>query len=352
LFCKGDVNNMKALVKYGEAEGAYELREIEVPKPGAGEVLIQMKATAICGTDMSILYNKYKGRKPIPIPITLGHEGAGVIAALGKDVDSLTIGDRVAFEPLRGCGHCFDCKLGNKNMCHDWEHLGITCDGTFAEYVVVPEDSVHKLPENVSFQNASCLEPIGLTARSLEHVKPMLGDTAAIIGPGKIGLFHLQALKASGVTEVFMIGLDKDKKRFEIAEKLGADFIINGSKEDPIEKIKDLTKGRGVDIVIETANSPKCFTMAIDLAAARGRVSTFGLYPEATVAPITLIRQGITIYGDVAILTKHFIRALRWVETKKVLAEPVITKSFALKQAEEAIEVFKDGKEGAIIFEN
>jgi len=180
----------------------------------------------------------------------------------------------------------------------------------------------------------------------------MLGDTAAIIGPGKIGLFHLQALKASGVTEVFVIGLDKDKKRFEIAKKLGADFIVNGSKEDPIEKIKDLTKGRGVDIVIETANSPKCFTMAINLAAARGRISTFGLYPEATISPITLLRQGITVYGDVAILTKHFIRALRWVEIKKVLAEPIITKHFSLDQSKEAIEVFKEGREGAIIFKN
>jgi threonine dehydrogenase-like Zn-dependent dehydrogenase len=343
---------MKAIIKNAEEAGSFEVREVDIPKPKKGEVLVQIKATAICGTDISILYNKYKGRKPVPIPIILGHEGAGIITDLGKDVNSFSIGDRVGFESLRGCGKCTDCKLGNKNMCRDWEHLGITYDGTFAEYVVVPEDSVHKLPENVSFLNASCLEPIGLTARSLEHVKPMLGDTAAIIGPGKIGLFHLQALKASGVTEVFVIGLDKDKKRFEIAKKLGADFIINGSKEEPIEKIKDLTKGRGVDIVIETANSPKCFTMAINLATVRGRISTFGLYPEATIAPITLIRQGITIYGDVALLTKHFIRALRWIESKKVLAKPVITKSFALKQAKEAIDVFKEGKEGAIIFEN
>lgn len=343
---------MKALVKYNEKAGSFEVREVDIPKPEKGEVLIQIKATAMCGTDLSILYNKCKGRKPVPIPLIVGHEGAGVIADIGKDVKSLTISDRVGFEPLRGCRKCINCKLGDKNLCHDWEHLGITYNGTLAEYVIVPEDSIHKLPKNVSFTNASCLEPIGLTARSLEHVRPILGDTAAIIGPGKIGLFHLQALKASGVSEIFVIGLDKDKNRFDIAKKLGTDFIINGSKEDPIEKIKDLTKGRGVDIVIETANSPKCFTMAINLTAARGRISTFGLYPEATISPITLLRQGIIVYGDVAILTKHFIRALRWVECKKVLAEPVIIKSFSLEQAKEAIDVFKEGREGAIIFEN
>ena len=343
---------MKALVKCDEKAGSFEVREVDVPKIGACDVLVQMKATAICGTDISLLDNRYKGKKPVPIPIIPGHEGAGIIADIGKEVKYFKVGDRVAFEALQGCGHCPDCKIGNKNMCHYWEHLGLTCDGTFAEYILVSRDLVHKLPDNISFKNASCLEPIGLTVRSLSNVKPVLGERAAIIGPGKIGLFHLQALKASGVSEIFIIGLDKDKKRFEIAEKLGASFIINGSNEDPVKKVMDLTEGRGVDIVVETANSPKCFSMAIDLAGPKARISTFGLYPEAKISPITILRKGLTICGDVALLTKHFIRAIRWIEIKKVLAEPVITRSFSLEQAEEAIRIFKEGTEGAIIFEN
>lgn len=343
---------MKALVKFSKEPGAYELREVDVPKPGTGEVLVQIKATAICGTDIQLLDGKYIGRKPVPIPIISGHEGTGIIADVGKEVKTLTIGDRVVFEPLRGCVHCHDCKLGNKNMCQDWEHLGLTCDGTFAEYIVVVQDVVHLLPENVSFRNASCLEPIGLTVRSLEHLNPVLGERAVIIGPGKIGLFHLQALKASGVSEIFVIGLDRDKKRFEIAEKLDATAIINGSKEDPIKKVMDLTKGRGVDLVVETAHSPQCFSMAIDLAGPKARLSTFGLYPEATIAPLSIIRKGLTVCGDVALLTRHFLRAIRWVEIGKVIAEPVITRSFSLDESEEAIRVFKEGSEGAIIFEN
>ncbi|HER23477.1 MAG TPA: hypothetical protein ENO17_00205 [Candidatus Atribacteria bacterium] len=343
---------MKALVKYSEEPSAYEVREVDVPKVGACDILVQMKATAICGTDISLLENRYKGKKPVPIPIIPGHEGVGVIADIGKEVKDFKVDERVAFEALQGCGHCLDCKLGNKNMCQYWEHLGLTCDGTFAEYILVPQELVHKLPDNISFRNASCLEPMGLTVRSLANVKPVLGETAVIIGPGKIGLFHLQALKASGISEIFVIGLDKDKTRFEIAKKLGASIIVNGSKEDPIKKVMELTKGRGVDIVIETANSPKCFSMAIDLAAPKARVSTFGLYPEATIAPLSVIRKGLTICGDVALLTKHFLRAIRWVEINKVLAEPVITRSFSLEQAEEAIRVFKEGNEGAIIFEN
>jgi threonine dehydrogenase-like Zn-dependent dehydrogenase len=343
---------MKALVKYSEKEGAYEVREVSKPKVGNNDVLIQMKATAICGTDISLLENKYKGKKPIPIPIIPGHEGVGIITDIGKEVKNFQIGDRVAFEALQGCGQCTDCKLGNKNMCQYWEHLGLTCDGTFAEYILVPCELVHKLPDNISFRNASCLEPMGLTVRSLSNIKPALGETATIIGPGKIGLFHLQALKASGVTEVYIIGLDRDKKRLEIAEKLGASAIINADEENPLKKIMDLTGGRGVDIVIETAYSPECFSLTIELAAPKARVSAFGLYLEAIVSPIQIIRKGLTICGDVALLTKHFIRAIRWLEIGKVLAEPIITRSFPLEEAEEAVKVFKEGTEGAIIFEN
>ncbi len=343
---------MKALVKYSAESNVYEVREVEVPKVGPGDVLVQIKATAICGTDISLLENKYKGRKSVPIPIIPGHEGVGIIADIGKGVKDLQIGDRVAFEALKGCGQCLDCKLGNKNMCQYWEHLGLTQDGTFAEYVLVPSELIHKLPDHISFKNASCLEPMGLTVRSLANVKPVLGETAAIIGPGKIGLFHLQALKASGVTEVYVIGLDRDQKRFEIAKRLGASAIINADKEDPLKKVMNLSRGRGVDIVIETAYSPQCFSLAIELAAPKARVSTFGLYLEATIAPIQIIRKGLTIFGDVALLTKHFLRAIRWVEIGKVLAEPVITRSFPLEQAEEAIRVFREGNEGAIILEN
>jgi len=343
---------MKALVKYSAEANAYEVREIDEPKVGSNDVLVQIKATAICGTDISLLENKYKGKKPVPIPIIPGHEGVGIIAKIGKGVKDFKVGNRVAFEALQGCGQCTDCKLGNKNMCQYWEHLGLTCNGTFAEYILVPDELVHKLPDNISFRNASCLEPMGLTVRSLANVKPVLGDTAVIIGPGKIGLFHLQALKASGVTEVYVIGLDRDKKRFEIAERLGANLIINAEKEDPLKTVMDLTRGRGADIVIETAHSPQCFSLAIELAAPKARISTFGLYLEAAIAPIQVIRKGLTICGDVALLTKHFIKAIRWIEIGKVLAEPVITRSFPLEEAEEAIRVFKKGNEGAVILEN
>ena len=235
-------------------------------------------------------------------------------------------------------------------MCVDWEHIGITCDGTFAEYVVVPAELAHKLPKGVSFANAACLEPMSLAARTLEYVKPMVGDTAAIIGPGTIGMFHLQALKAAGA-EVIIIGIDQDEKRFEIARKSGADHIINSSREDAVKTIREVTGGLGAEIVVETASSPEAVHLATEIASARGRIALFGLYPEATVSPLIILRSGLSIYGDVGTLPRHFLRAIRWMEQKKVVAEPLIQRRFKLEEVNEAFESLREGETVKVIFE-
>jgi threonine dehydrogenase-like Zn-dependent dehydrogenase len=232
-----------------------------------------------------------------------------------------------------------------------WRHLGITCDGTFAEYRVVPAFTACKLPDSVSPVDAAFIEPISLAVRTFEHVKPLLGDTVAIIGPGSIGLFHLQAFKSAGAAKIMVIGLDQDAKRFEIAKKLGADHIVNGSKEDVVKRVRELTDGLGADIVVETANHPSTVPLAVNLAAARGRVHLFGLYPEATMSPLTLLRAGVTMAGDVATLPRYFLRAIRWVEYKKVLAEPMVSCRFKLDQAKEAFDAFSQGGAVKVLFE-
>ena len=172
-----------------------------------------------------------------------------------------------------------------------------------------------------------------------------------VIGPGSVGLLHLQALKASGVDKVIVIGIEKDRQRFEIAESLGADVIVYSDKDDPVKAVMDATGGLGADVVIETANHPVVWDYLLDIVAARGRISTFGLYPEARIKPLALLRKGATIYGDVALLSKHFVRAIKWLETKKVSGEKLITKRFALDQMEEAFKVFRPGETIKVLFE-
>jgi threonine dehydrogenase-like Zn-dependent dehydrogenase len=343
---------MKAIIKPTPEEGSVEVADVPTPQPKENEVLIKIKATGICYTDVAIINGKYKGRKPVPIPIILGHEGAGIVEEVGKNVKGILPGERVAFEALSGCGVCYNCLNGYKNMCTNWEHIGITCNGTFAEYIAIDASLVHKIPAQVSFVDAACLEPISLTVRTLEHVKPMVGDTVAIIGPGSIGLFHLQALRSAGASKIIVIGIDKDEKRFEIARKLGADHIINASREDVVKAVRDLTGGIGAEIVVEAANSAETVNLAIEIAAARGRVAYFGLYPEATISSVTFLRSGLTLFGDVGLLPHHFIRAIRWVEYKKVVAEPLVTRTFKLSEVREAIEAFNKGDSVKVIFED
>ena len=331
---------MKAIVKTTSEPNEYMVKDVPIPEVRENTVLVQVKATGLCYTDISILKGAYKGRKPVPIPMVMGHEGSGIVSKVGKGVAGLKEGQRVAFEPLSGCGKCKNCMNGNKNMCLDWNHIGITYDGTFAEYVLIPAELVHPLPDNVSFVDGAIMEPLGLAVRSIEHVRPQLGETAVIIGPGTVGLLHLQALKSSGVAKIIVIGLDADKHRFEVAKKLGATHIVNASVVDPVEEVMKITDGNGTDVLIETASSPKVWDYMLDLMAPRGRLSCFGLYPESNFQPIKAIRGGVTIYGDVAFLPRHFIRGLSWLESGKVSGEALVTKRYSLDQAEQAFEDF------------
>lgn len=342
---------MKAIFKDSPEKGSFALKEAPLPQVKPGYVLINIKAAGLCNTDISIIDNTYVGRRPVPIPLILGHEGAGIVHEIGDGVCGLEIGDRVSFEAVMGCGTCNYCKVGLKNMCQNWEHIGITCDGAFAEYLLVHAELVHKLPPSISFADAAFLEPIGLTARSLERIKPLVGETAAIIGPGTIGLLHLQALKAAGMARVIVIGLDRDKHKFEIAKNLGADYIVNSSFDDPIAAVNEITSGMGANIVVESANSKHALSVAVDVAAVDGRVSCFGLYPEATINFLNVARRSVTLFGDVAQLSRHFMRAIDWVSFGKVTALPLVTHRFPFDQVDDAIAAFRGGGL-KVLFEN
>lgn len=342
---------MKAIIKATSEAGSLQVADMLAPEPAPGQILVQIKATGICYSDVSVLNNTYKGRRPIPIPLIMGHEGAGVVAELGSGVSGYKVGDRVALDPLSGCGGCLQCKNGFKNMCLKWEHIGLTCHGTFAEYLALPANLVHKMPDNMDFADAAFLEPLSLVVRSLEKAKLMVGETVTILGPGSLGMFHLQAFKAAGASKVIMVGLEQDRKRFDIAKDLGADHIINIGKEDPLEAVLAYTGGLGADIVVETANSPKATQLSFDLAAPRGRVILFGLYPEASFSPVQMLRKGLTVFGDVAVLPRLFLTAMNWVVTEKVSAQKMITKRFSLDQAAEAFDAGRLGETIKVLFE-
>jgi threonine dehydrogenase-like Zn-dependent dehydrogenase len=342
---------MKAIIKATSEADSLEVSNLPTPEVGPGDVLVRVHASGICYTDSTILHNKYIGRKPVPIPMVLGHEAAGEIVEVGEGVPQERVGERVALEPIAGCGVCRQCLTGHQNMCANWEHIGITRDGTFAEYISLPSRQAHVIGEDVTYAVASMNEPFGLVVRTLEQVKPLIGETAAIIGPGSIGMLHLLALKASGLGKVIMVGLSADAKRFSIAEKLGADGSIAVDREDAVEAINRATNGAGADIVVETASSPKATQLAFEIVAPRGRISLFGLYPTAEFSPVKMLRKGVQAFGDVAQVTHHFVTASRIMASGVIDFAPMITHRFSLDQAADGFAAVREGEAVKVVFE-
>jgi len=342
---------MKAIIKATEAAGSLAVEDVASPRVGRGEVLVKIHTTGICHTDVTVLENAYVGRRPVPIPVVMGHEAAGEIVESGEGVHPGRVGERVALEPISGCGHCRQCLTGHQNLCEDWEHIGLTRDGTFAEYIAVPAKQAHRISDNVSFDVAAMAEPFGLVVRTLEQVNPVVGETAAVVGPGPIGLMHLLAFKAAGISSVTMVGLSSDEGRFALAKKLGADHFIRVDAENPSDAIKAVTNGLGADIVVETASSPKAVRTALEVAAPLGRVSLFGLYREADIGPVQMLRKGLTVFGDVAQLTHHFLQALRIMAGGRIDFLPLITHRSTLDKAAEAFSTAGRGDAVKILFQ-
>jgi len=342
---------MKAVIKASKEAGSLAVADMPKPEPKAGEVLVRLHGASICYSDYSILNNTYVGRKPVPVPMIMGHEGAGTIEELGPGVAGCAVGDRVVLEPIAGCGYCRSCKNGLKNMCPNWHHIGITCDGTFAEYITIAAEQTHRIPDSMGFAEAALLEPLGLAVRSLEQSRPMVGESVAILGPGSLGMMHLLAFKAAGASKVIMIGVESDRSRLESARNLGASHTVDLNQCNPVEAVMEYTEGLGANIVVETANSPKATELAFDLAAARGRVVLFGLYPEATFKPVKMLRNGVTAYGDVGVASRHVLRAMNWVESDKVRVRDLIQKTFSLDEGRQAFDAAHKGETIKSVFE-
>jgi threonine dehydrogenase-like Zn-dependent dehydrogenase len=333
---------MKAGVKVAEGPGNFEVKQVPVPSLGDGDVLIQIKTTGVCGTDVLIYDWAYRGRSPVRPPLVLGHEGAGVVAELGKNVKGLKVGDKVGTEAIVGCGSCYYCRQGRFNHCPQWDHIGVTFNGTFAEYLKVPASIIHRLPENVSLEEGSLLEPLSIAVNAIDHIKISLGDNVAIVGPGTLGLLLVQAVRCSGASKLVVLGLAEDKFRLEKTKELGADLTLFVDQGDPVKEVLEMTHGMGLDGVIEAGGTTESFNLAFKLVRAGGQIAVLGYGSRGEVAPITLARQEICMCGVTASIPKNYEQALRWLETKKVTPEAIISHRLGLDEAEKGIHLMRD----------
>lgn len=267
---------MKNRAAYMTELNKMEIREVPVPEPKEQEVLVKLEYVGICGSDVHYFHDGRCGDFIVDGDFMLGHECAGTIVKLGSGVTKLAVGDKVALEPGITCGQCEFCKSGRYNLCPDVQFLATPpVQGCYENYIAFPENMCFKLPENISTKEGALVEPLSVGMHAASQGQIGLGDQVVILGAGCIGLVTLLACKAYGATDITVV--DVIPKRLEYAKKLGATRTINGKDSDVIAEIEKLTKGMGVEKVIETAGSPVTIAQTPYLVKNGGTIVLVGL---------------------------------------------------------------------------
>ena len=290
---------MKALVltEYDH----FEYRDVPRPEVGADDVLIEVKACGICGSDVHGIDGSSGRRLP---PIIMGHEAAGVICQTGSNVTDWQAGDRVTFDSTVSCGGCHFCRRGEINLCDNRLVLGVSCDefhrdGAFAEYVAVPQNILYRLPDGVTFEHAAMVEPVSIAVHAVGRVPIELGDTAVVVGTGMIGLLAVQAARAAGCGQV--IAVDVEQSKLDLALELGADEAFSPQETDVLAAVRRRTQGRGADVVFEAAGFGDTVSLAIESVRKGGSIGLIGnLSPQVPLALQSVVTRELTFYGSCA----------------------------------------------------
>jgi L-iditol 2-dehydrogenase len=335
---------MKGLFKTAPGDGNMELRDTEVPKPGPGQVLVEVKAAGICGSVLHIYHWDIAfAMRP---PMIVGHEFSGVIVENGPGVDGWKPGDRVTAEPSAIiCGECRYCRTGAYNLCANRRVMGYWVNGVFAEYVVVGAHRLHRLPDRTSFEEGALTEPLACCVHAVHELTGVeVGDFVAVTGPGAIGLLCAQLAKAEGA-EVMMIGTNADMDRLATAKSLGIDHCVNLEETDPLVYAQERTEGYGADVVFECAGAGPAAALGIELARKQGKYTQVGLFGK----PITLNFERIAykelvVTGSLSQRYTAWKRTIRIMELGRIDLRAVISDTFPLSRWKEAFDKFEAKK--------
>lgn len=302
-----------------------EVKDLPNPIPGSDEILIQVSACGICGSDVHG-YDGSTGRR-IP-PIVMGHEAAGIVAGLGSGVTSFKLGDRVTFDSTVYCGQCEYCLKGDVNLCNQRQVIGVSCTefrraGAFAEFLTVPARIAYRLPDSFSFAEAAMLEAVSVALHGVAVSQMKAGDTVLVIGAGMIGLLLLQAARASGCSRVFIA--DVDATRLALAEQLGADRTILASGTPLIEEVLQQTGGSGVDVVLEAVGREETIAGAIDCTRKGGTVALVGNISPQIMLPLQkVVSRQIRLQGSCA-SAGEYPQAIELIASGSIKVDSLIT---------------------------
>ncbi len=288
---------MKALILKQYDNLVYE--DVPEPQVGPGDVLIQVKACGICGSDVHGMDGSTGRRLP---PIVMGHEASGIIARLGKNVENWKTGDRVTFDSTVSCGDCHFCRKGKTNLCDNRKVLGVSCeeyrcDGAFAEYVAVPARILYRLPEAISFEQATFTEPLSVATHAVNRTPKSPNSTAVVVGSGMVGLLVVQALRAAGCGKI--IAVDIDQSRLDLACKLGADMGLRADQSDVRKEVMQKTDNLGADIALEVVGLNETVKTAEAVLRKGGALTLVGNFSPTVDWPLqSVVTREISVYGS------------------------------------------------------
>lgn len=264
---------MKAVVKTQKGAGFVELLDVPEPDLEPGWVILEVTGAGICGTDIHILHDEH----PYWPPVTLGHEFAGRIAEVGPGVEGWRAGDRVVCEPHAGaCGVCHLCRRGFHHLCADKRSPGWGINGALTSYVAVPAHLLHRIPDEVGDREAAVCEPTAIAVTAVERIGVDPGETAVVFGPGPIGLLSAMVVRASGAGRVVVVGRSSSKRRLEVAGEVGLE-VWNSEETDVVEAAREITSGRGVDLVVDTSGAAAAIASGVRMLRRRGRMCAVGV---------------------------------------------------------------------------
>ncbi len=315
-----------------EAPGVASVRTVGDPSPAADEVVVRVAAAGLCGTDLHL----FTGELECDYPITPGHEVVGTVAALGSGVTGLSVGARVAFDPNIPCGQCHFCRRLRFNHCLNWQAVGVTRPGGFAEYVAVPAKVIYPIGD-LPFEQAVFIEPLSCVVYGLQRAAPSLGDRVLIFGAGPIGLLLLQSVRRAGAAEVTVTDLQVE--RLALATSLGAERVCPAGPEQ--EAALRANAPYGYDVVIDATGVPAVAAQTFEYVTSGGTVLLFGVCPEdATIefSPYRVYRRDVTVVGSFA-LNVTFGPAIELLRSGAVRVDALISHRFTLEQFPQALHI-------------
>lgn len=331
---------MEGKMKVAVMEGIGKMGFVErdIPRPGRDEVLVKLEYVGICGSDLHYYESGAIGDYVVKPPFVLGHEPGGRVVEVGEDVRHLKVGDRVALEPGKTCGHCEFCRRGEYNLCPDVVFFATPpVDGVFQEYVAHEAALCFKLPENVSTLEGALIEPLAVGFHAANQGGAHIGQTAVVMGAGCIGLCSMMALKAEGVSRVYIV--DVMQKRLEKALELGADGVINAAEEDAVAKVMELTSSRGADLIIETAGSEKTSQQSVAMAKKGSTIVLVGYSKSGMVnMPMSLALDKELTFKTVFRYRHIYPMAIDAVASGKVNIKGIVTDIFDFEDIQNAMD--------------